>query len=255
MTAKFYLKIIAIFMLGCFVLQNARANLLFMQEWNFDGSRKFYGNVKKIEEYFQNKLMLTFLFDNDGKLRETLFVRDKTPYSFRYYYNEINGKMERIELFNRSTEKIESEEQALFNEAGDVVAFHSFANGKLIQKSSAVISDDKHRISMIVLQDSDSKVSEIFFEYYPDDRVKQIRYSHDGKILNTAIYSYPESNKVIQKRFDEQFQLKETFYLSYTVDAENNWVKEVRQIDSFVYELIRKIEYGKKKTKWFFGIF
>ncbi|MBQ9789935.1 MAG: hypothetical protein IJW31_10115, partial [Lentisphaeria bacterium] len=78
---------------------------------------------------------------------------------------------------------------------------------------------------------------------------------HDGKILNTAIYSYPEPNKVIQKRFDEQFQLKETFYLNYTVDAENNWVKEVRQIDSFVYELIRKIEYGKKKTKWFFGIF
>ena len=157
MFVRFFLKTIVICLLGCFGAQNAQANLLFLPEWNLSGDRNFYGNIEKIEEYIQGKLVTTYLFNEQYQLIETQFLKDDIPYSFRHYYNS-NGKLETVELFNRKEQVAESCEKAIFNETGDIIAFHSYLGDELIQKTSAVITDDAKKIIMIVGQDKDKNI-------------------------------------------------------------------------------------------------
>jgi hypothetical protein len=253
MFIRFFLKTIIICLLGCFGVQNAQANLLFLPEWNLSGDRNFYGNIVKIEEYIQGKLVTTYLFNEKSQLIETQFLKDKVPYSFRHYYNS-NGKLETVELFNRKEQVAESCEKAIYNETGDIIAFNSYLGDKLVQKTSAVITNEAKQITMIVGQDKDNKISEFVFEYTKDGKLKQVRYSYDGRILNVATYSYLK-NKVVLKIFNEYFKLKDIVHESLQFDSQKNLIKKIIKSNNSKTEITRKITYKKDKKKWFFGIF
>ena len=255
---RYLINLIVIFMLGCFALQNAQADLLFTEEWNFFGNRTFFGKVKSVEESLKDKLMMKYIFNEKFQLIETQFDKDSGPHSFRYYYDS-EGRLNKIELFDRANKNVISYETAQFNDNGEIVSFESYINGKLIQKSAVVICDENKRVQTIVYQDNENKIKELTFEYYPDGSLKFSKYSYDGKVLNTAFISQKKDNSWFEKKINaHDGVLTSNNKIVCQYDKEGNWITKTIIVDqekNINLKINRKYEYYKTDKKWFFNLF
>ncbi len=249
-------KIIFIFALGCFAWQNARADLLFPYEWNLDGQKNFKGEIEKVEEYLFDKLVLTYIFNEQNQLIETQFEKNNVPYSFRYSYNDA-GKLEKVELFNRQSQKVESEERAAYNESGEIIRFESYAGGELIKKTSAVmdVCGELKRTKILVFQDKENKISELHFDYNMQNQLEYVRYFSAGELKNVVRYSYNSDGLIVsEKNFGDTLQKDGEFTSSYSIDSNGNWIKKIRQNDRYQWKITRKIKYrksGRSFWDWF----